>query len=258
MALLHLEGGTFTYTSEYTTRAAAWQSLSMWEDFIDILKVNYRTLDLDKDAQQHLKEICTKTYPTMVLFTVKFRQWATKTNLGHTALISYIAEHCDKDVHQAMVIQDSLEIADPTTWPEYLDLCLQLKSKFRADKAGQRRTTSTSQMPRALKDPNAMVVDLVSTLTKEQEGWLEKKLCHCPDPKYKGKFEMPKRGQATRAITTPATSSSSDDSKAREEAVRAFLASYDMKDKEAEPKPAVEAARITEVESDEDFLWQVL
>ncbi|KZT10483.1 uncharacterized protein LAESUDRAFT_755979 [Laetiporus sulphureus 93-53] len=67
---------------------------------------------------------------------------------------------------------------------------------------------------------------------------------------------MPKRGQATRAITTPAASSSSDNSKAREEAVHAFLTSYDVKDKEAEPEPAIKAARITEVESDENFLRQ--
>ena len=110
----------------------------------------------------------------------------------------------------------------------------------------------------------------MATLTKEQEGWLEKKLCvrcgkhpfvfkqRCPDPKYKGKFEMPKRGQVTRAISTTAASTSSDDGKVREEAVRAFLASYDAKGKEAELEPAVEAARITEVESDEDFLWRVL
>ena len=154
MALLHLEGGAFTYMSEYATRAAARQSLGTWQDFVDILKVNYRTLDPDKDAQQHLKEICTKTYPTMVSFAEKFRQWATKTNLGHTALIGYIAEHRDKDVRQAMVTRDSLGIADPITWPEYLDLCLQLESKFRADKAGQRGTTMTSsQAPRARKDP---------------------------------------------------------------------------------------------------------
>ncbi|KZT06850.1 uncharacterized protein LAESUDRAFT_759022 [Laetiporus sulphureus 93-53] len=142
MALLHLEGGVFTYMSEYATKA-----------------VNYRTLDPNKDAQQHLKEICTKTYPTMVSFTEKFHQWATKTNLGHTALIGYIAEHRDKNMRQAMVIWDSLGIADPTTWPEYLNLCLQLESKFRADKAGQRGTVTSSQTPRAPKDPNAMVVD---------------------------------------------------------------------------------------------------
>ncbi|KZT01808.1 uncharacterized protein LAESUDRAFT_763396 [Laetiporus sulphureus 93-53] len=133
-ALLHLEGGAFTYMSEYATKAAARQSLGT-------------TLNLDKDAQQHLKEICAKTYPTMVSFAEKFRQWATKTNLGHTALIGYIAEHRDKDVHQAMVTRDSLGIPDPTTWPEYLNLCLQLESKFRADKAGQRRMTGTSSMP---------------------------------------------------------------------------------------------------------------
>ncbi|KZT04561.1 uncharacterized protein LAESUDRAFT_760865 [Laetiporus sulphureus 93-53] len=178
-ALLHLEGGAFTYMSEYATKAAARQALGTWEDFVNILKVNYRTLDLDKDAQQHLKDICSKTYPTMVSFTEQFQQWATKTNLGHTALIGYIAEHRSKDVRQAMVTRDSLGISDPITWPEYLDLCLQLGSKFRADKAGQRGTvtTSSSSAPWALKDPNAMVVDRVSTLTKEQEGWLEKKLC---------------------------------------------------------------------------------
>ncbi|KZT08903.1 uncharacterized protein LAESUDRAFT_803484 [Laetiporus sulphureus 93-53] len=103
MALLHLEGGAFTYMSEYATKAAAWQALGTWEDFVDMLKVNYRTLDPDKDAQQHLKEICAKTYPTMVSFAEQFCQWATKTNLGHTALIGYIAEHCSKDVRQAMV-----------------------------------------------------------------------------------------------------------------------------------------------------------
>ncbi|KZT10422.1 uncharacterized protein LAESUDRAFT_755931 [Laetiporus sulphureus 93-53] len=92
-ALLHLEGGTFTYMSEYATKAAARQALGTWEDFVDILKVNYRTLDSDKDVQQHLKDICDKTYPTMVSFAEQFPQWATKTNLGHTALISYIAEH---------------------------------------------------------------------------------------------------------------------------------------------------------------------
>ncbi|KZT04307.1 uncharacterized protein LAESUDRAFT_761161, partial [Laetiporus sulphureus 93-53] len=176
-ALLHLEGDAFTYMSEYATRAAARQALGTWEDFVNILKVNYRTLDPDKDAQQHLKDICSKTYPTMVSFAEQFRQWATKTNLGHTALIGYIAEHRSKDVRQAMVTRDSLGISDPITWPEYLDLCLQLESKFRADKAGQRGTvTTSSSAPRALKDPNAMVVDRVSTLTKEQEGWLEKKL----------------------------------------------------------------------------------
>ncbi|KZT03153.1 uncharacterized protein LAESUDRAFT_762142 [Laetiporus sulphureus 93-53] len=231
-ALLHLEGGAFTYMSKYATRAAAQQALGTWEDFVNILKVNYRTLDPDKDVQQHLKDICGKTYPTMVSSAEQFRQWATKTNLGHTALI------------------------------EYLDLCLQLESKFRADKAGQRGTvtTSSSSAPRAPKDPNAMVVDRVSTLTKEQEGWLEKKLCRCPDPKYKGKFEMPKGGQATRAISSNAASDISDDSKARYEAVHAFIASYDAKgkEKEAEPEPAVEAARITEVEDDEDFLRRVL
>ncbi|KZT01564.1 uncharacterized protein LAESUDRAFT_763689 [Laetiporus sulphureus 93-53] len=253
MALLHLEGGTFTYMSEYATRAAARQALGTWEDFINILKVNYRTLDLDKDAQQHLKDICGKM---------------------HTALIGYIAEHRSKDVHQAMVTRDSLGISDPITWPEYLDLCLQLESKFRADKAGQRGmvTTTSSSAPQASKDPNAMVVNRVSTLTKEQEGWLEKKLCvrcgkhpfifkqRCPDPKYKGKFEMPKRGQATRAISSNTASDISDDSKARYEAVRAFIASYDVKgkEKEAEPEPAVEAARITEVEDDKDFLRWVL
>ncbi|KZT09189.1 uncharacterized protein LAESUDRAFT_647530 [Laetiporus sulphureus 93-53] len=175
-----------------------------------------------------------------------------------------------------MVTRDSLGIADPVTWPEYLDLCLQLELKFRADKAGQPETTTTSLAPHPKKDPDAMmamVVDRVSTLTKEQEGWLEKKLCvrcgkhpfifkqRCPDPKYKGKFEMPKRGQATRAISSMDTNSSiSDDSKARYEAVRAFIASYDVKgkEKEAEPEPAVEAARITEVEDDEDFLRRVL
>ncbi|KZT01709.1 uncharacterized protein LAESUDRAFT_763571 [Laetiporus sulphureus 93-53] len=177
-ALLHLEGGAFTYMSEYATRAAAQQALGTWEDFVNILKVNYRILDPDKDAQQHLKDICGKTYPTMVSFAEQFRQWATKTNLGHTALIGYIAEHRSKDVRQAMVTRDSLGISDPITWPEYLDLCLQLESKFRADKAGQRGTvtTSSSSASRASKDPNAMVVDRVSTLTKEQEGWLEKKL----------------------------------------------------------------------------------
>ncbi|KZT12854.1 uncharacterized protein LAESUDRAFT_753894 [Laetiporus sulphureus 93-53] len=96
-ALLHLEGGAFTYMSEYATRAAARQTLGTWEDFVNILKVNYRTLDPDKDAQQHLKDICGKTYPTMVSFAEQFRQWATKTNLGHTALIGYIAEHRSKD-----------------------------------------------------------------------------------------------------------------------------------------------------------------
>ncbi|KZT07515.1 uncharacterized protein LAESUDRAFT_758522 [Laetiporus sulphureus 93-53] len=65
MALLHLEGGAFTYMSEYATRAAARQALGTWEDFVNILKVNYRTLDPDKDAQQHLKDICGKMYPTM-------------------------------------------------------------------------------------------------------------------------------------------------------------------------------------------------
>ncbi|KZT10337.1 uncharacterized protein LAESUDRAFT_755841 [Laetiporus sulphureus 93-53] len=217
--------------SKYMTKAAAQQSLSTWNDFVDVLKVNYRTLNPDKDAQQHLKEICTKTYPTMVSFTEKFHQWATKTNLGHTALIGYITEHRDKDVHQAMVTRDSLGIADPTTWPEYLDLY-----------------------------PNAMDVDRVFTLTKEQEGWLEKKLCQCPDPKYKGKFEMPKRGQATRAISTTASSTSFDDSKAREEAAHAFITSYNVKGKEreAELEPAVKAARITEVKDDEDFLRRVL
>ncbi|KZT04197.1 uncharacterized protein LAESUDRAFT_761322 [Laetiporus sulphureus 93-53] len=93
MALLHLEGGAFTYMSEYATRAAARQALGTWEDFINILKVNYRTLDPDKDVQQHLKDICGKTYPTMVSFAEQFCQWATKINLGHTALIGYIAEH---------------------------------------------------------------------------------------------------------------------------------------------------------------------
>ncbi|KZT01718.1 uncharacterized protein LAESUDRAFT_763453 [Laetiporus sulphureus 93-53] len=249
-ALLHLEG-----------------------DFVDIFKVNYRTLDLDKDAQQHLKEICTKTYPTMVSFAEQFCQWTTKTNLGHTALIGYIAEHQSKDVRQAMVTRDSLGIADPITWPEYLNLCLQLESKFRADKAGQHGMAIISSLtPRAPKDPNAMVVDRVSQLTKEQEGWLERKLCvrcgkhpfvfkqKCPDPKYKGKLKMPRRGQATSKILTPTASSSSDDGKARKEAVRAFLASYDVKekDKEAELEPTVKAARITEVKSDEDFLRRVL
>ncbi|KZT11745.1 uncharacterized protein LAESUDRAFT_754304 [Laetiporus sulphureus 93-53] len=225
-ALLHLEGGAFTYMSEYATKAAARQSLSTSDDFVDVLKVNYRTLDPDKDAQQHLKGLCAKTYPTMVSFTETFHQWAIKTNLGHTALIGYIAEHRDKNVRQAMVTRDSLGIADPTTWPEYLDLCLQLESKFRADKAGQRGTTMASLAPRALKDPNAMVMDRVSTLTKEQEGWLEKKF--------------------------------SDDGKVREEAVHAFIASYDMKgkEKEAEPEPAVEAARITGEEDDEDLFQQ--
>ncbi|KZT00808.1 uncharacterized protein LAESUDRAFT_764259 [Laetiporus sulphureus 93-53] len=90
-------GGAFTYMSEYATRAAARQALGTWEDFVNILKVNYRTLDPDKDAQQHLKDICGKTYPTMVSFAEQFRQWATKTNLGHTALIGYIAEHRSKD-----------------------------------------------------------------------------------------------------------------------------------------------------------------
>ncbi|KZT11117.1 uncharacterized protein LAESUDRAFT_754811 [Laetiporus sulphureus 93-53] len=272
-ALLHLEGGALTYMSEYATRAAARQALGTWEDFVDILKVNYRTLNPDKDAQQHLKDICGKTYPTMVSFAEQFRQWATKTNLEHTALIGYIAEHRSKDVHQAMVTRDSLGISDPITWPEYLDLCLQLESKFRADKAGQHGTVATSSSaPRTPKDPNAMVVDRVSTLTKEQEGWLEKKLCvrcgkhpfvfkqRCPDPKYKGKFEMPKWGQATRAISSNTASDISDNSKARYEAVRAFIASYDTKgkEKEAELEPAVEAARITEVEDDEDFLRRVL
>ncbi|KZT01015.1 uncharacterized protein LAESUDRAFT_798573, partial [Laetiporus sulphureus 93-53] len=41
-ALLHLEGGAFTYMSEYATRAAARQALGTWEDFVNILKVNYR------------------------------------------------------------------------------------------------------------------------------------------------------------------------------------------------------------------------
>ncbi|KZT04566.1 uncharacterized protein LAESUDRAFT_760874 [Laetiporus sulphureus 93-53] len=241
------EGGAFTYMSEYTIRAAARQALGTWEDFVNILKVNYRTLDLDKDVQQHLKEICSKTYPTM------------GTLHSSVTLLNIEAR--------------TLGIADPITWPEYLNLCLQLESKFRADKAGQCGTvTTTSSAPQALKDPNAMVVDRVSTLTKEQEGWLEKKLCarcgkhlfifkqRCPDPKYKGKFEMPKRGQATRAISTATSSISSDDSKARKKAVRAFIASYDAKgkDKEAELEPAVEAARITEVEDDEDFLRRVL
>lgn len=274
-ALLHLEGGAFTYMSEYATKAAARQALGTWEDFVDMLKVNYRTLDPDKDVQQHLKEICAKTYPTMVSFAEQFHQWATKTNLGHTALIGYIAEHRSKDVWQAMVTRDSLGIPDPTTWAEYLDLCLQLESKFRADKAGQRggtATTPSSQAPRARKDPNTMDVDHVNQLTKKQEGWLEKRLCvRCgkhpfilrekyPNPKYRGRLELPKWRQATRAITMPAAPSSFDDSKAREEAVRAFLASYDAKgdNKEAEPEPAVEAARITEVESDEDFLRWVL
>ncbi|KZT12451.1 uncharacterized protein LAESUDRAFT_753531 [Laetiporus sulphureus 93-53] len=180
MALLHLEGGTFTYMSEYATRAAAQQALGTWEDFVNILKVNYRTLDPDKDVQQHLKDICSKTYPTMVSFAEQFRQWVTKTNLGHTALIGYIAEHRSKD--------------------------------------------------------------------------------RCPDPKYKGKFEMPKWGQAARAISSNAASDISDDSKARYEAVCAFIASYDVKgkEKEAESEPAVEAARITEVEDNEDFLRRVL
>ncbi|KZT00540.1 uncharacterized protein LAESUDRAFT_665896 [Laetiporus sulphureus 93-53] len=165
-----------------------------------------------------------------------------------------------------MVIRDSLRISDPTTWPEYLDLCLQLESKFRADKAGvMKHSLLERSEPR---DPNAMVVDRVSTLTKEQEGWLERKLCvrcekhsfvfkqHCSDPKYKDKFEMPKRGQVTRVISTPAALSSSNDDKVREEAVCAFIASYDAKGKEKEVKlePAVKAARITEVEDDEDFL----
>ncbi|KZT04067.1 uncharacterized protein LAESUDRAFT_761420 [Laetiporus sulphureus 93-53] len=115
-----------------------------------------------------------------------------------------------------------------------------------------------------------MDVDHVSQLTKEQESWLEKKLCvhcgkhpfvfkqKCPNPKYKGKLEMIRWGQATRVILAPPASSGSDNGKAREEAVHAFLTSYDVKekDKEVEPEPAVEAARITEVESDEDFLWQ--
>ncbi|KZT03509.1 uncharacterized protein LAESUDRAFT_761861 [Laetiporus sulphureus 93-53] len=246
-ALLHLEGGAFTYMSEYMTKAAAWQALGTWENFVDILKVNYRTLDPDKNAQQHLKKICAKTYLTMVSFAEKFHQWATKTNLGHTALIGYIAEHRDKDICQAM-------------------------SKFRANKAGQHGTTtaSSSQAPRARKDPNAMDVDHVSQLTKEQEGWLERKLCvhcgkhpfifkqHCLDPKYKGKLKMLRWGQVTRAVITPVASTSFDNSKVREEAVQAFLASYDAKDKEAEPEPAIEAARITKVESDEDFLRRVL
>ncbi|KZT02997.1 uncharacterized protein LAESUDRAFT_762414 [Laetiporus sulphureus 93-53] len=260
-ALLHLEGGTFTYMSEYATKAVARQALSTWKDFVNILKVNYRTLDPNKNVQQHLKEICAKTYPTMVSFAEQFCQWATKTNLGHTALIGYIAEHRSKEVRQAMVTRNSPGISDPITWLEYLDLCLQLEFKFRANKAGQRgMVTTSSSVPRALKDPNAMVVDRVSTLTKEQEGWLEKKLCRCPDPKYKGKFEMPKWGQATRAISTMASSTHSDDSKVRKEAVRAFITSYDVKgkEKEAELEPAVEAARITEVEDDEDFLQQVL
>ncbi|KZT05813.1 uncharacterized protein LAESUDRAFT_760037 [Laetiporus sulphureus 93-53] len=249
MVLLHLEGGAFTYMSEYTIKAVARQSLSTWEDFVDILK----------------------TYPTMVSFTEKFHQWATKTNLGHTALIDYIAEHCDKDVHQAMVTRDSLGITDLTTWLEYLNLCLQLKSKFRADKAGQHGiTTSSSQALKPQKDPNVMDMNHASQLTREQKGWLKKKLCvccekhlfifkqHCPDLKYKGKFEMPKRGQATRAVMTPVASTSSDNSKAREEAVHAFLTSYDTKGSEAEPEPTVEAARITEVENDENFLQWVL
>ena len=90
-ALLHLEGGAFTYMSEYATKAAARQSLSTWEDFVDILKVNYRTLDPDKDAQQHLKEICAKTYPTMVSFHRKVPPMGHQDQLG---------AHCTHRLHR--------------------------------------------------------------------------------------------------------------------------------------------------------------
>ncbi|KZT07961.1 uncharacterized protein LAESUDRAFT_758089 [Laetiporus sulphureus 93-53] len=239
--LLHLEGGAFTYMSEYATNAAAWQVLGTWEDFVNILKVNYRMLDPDKDVQQHLKEICAKTYPTMVFFTKQFWQWATKMNLGHTTLIGYITEHRSKENTSTSVYN-----SNPSSGPTRQDSAEQQQHNHHKHQEPERILTQWMWTT----SPNSP--------RNRKAGWKESSVQKCPDPKYKGKLEMPRQGQATRAISTPVASSSSDDGKVREEAVCAFLASYDAKEKDAEPEPAVKAARITEVESDEDFLRRVL
>ncbi|KZT01273.1 uncharacterized protein LAESUDRAFT_763870 [Laetiporus sulphureus 93-53] len=136
------------------------------------------TLDLEKDAQQKLKNIYSKVSLNMISFTEKFRQWAPKTNLSHTALIGYIVKHQPEKICNAMITHGSLRIADPVTWPEYLDLCLMLEAKFRADKAGTYNTAQpSSSTPHTRKDPDAMEVDELKELSKEQEQWLEKKLC---------------------------------------------------------------------------------
>ncbi|KZT02041.1 uncharacterized protein LAESUDRAFT_763152 [Laetiporus sulphureus 93-53] len=222
-ALLHLE--------------AARQALGTWEDFVNILKVNYRTLDPDKDTQQHLKDICDKTYPTMVSFAEQFCQWATKTNLGHTALIGYIAEHRSKDNISTYAFNKS-----PSSELTRQDNAERLQHHHHQHH-GPRKTPT-----------QWLWIEYPPSPRNKKDGWRRSY------PKYKGKFEMPKRGQATRAISSNMASDISDDSKVRYEAVRAFIATYDVKgkEKEAEPEPAVEAARITEVEDDEDFLQRVL
>jgi hypothetical protein len=132
-----------------------------------------------------------------------------------------------------------MEVTQPGTlpvhWAQYLDYALNIEARMR-DLTGTTRTQTTTTATPSAKTSNAMDVDAIrkadqekKPLNAKQRKWYEDSLCikcgkhkpkyatPCPEPKYKGKYDLPKRQDKgkkaeVRAVNSQNTNSSDSQS----------------------------------------------
>jgi hypothetical protein len=226
-AIMQLEGGAAEYAHDYLERAAGGLPLGTWIDFVRFMQIGYRDMAPARRAQELLEAHCAKRHDSMTKFAEEFRSLAQKSGYSDVELIRRIDEQRSHRLRNIMI---SAELGHPgslpTTWPAYLDHVLGIEARIRDMSS---TTCTRTQGGSSSKPADSMDVDAVrkeeqerKPLNAEQRKWYDKSMCvycgkhkpkfgtPCKNPKYKGRFEIPKRRKAEKTKTRVVDSQDTD------------------------------------------------
>jgi hypothetical protein len=233
-ALMHLEEGALKYCNMFLQAASLGQPLGTWDTFVKFLETGYRDMAPAKCAQEQLEQHCSKKHESISKFAEDFRSLALKSKYLDVELIRRIDEQHNTQLCDVMI---GMEVTQPGTlpvhWAQYLDYALNIEAHMR-DLTGTTRTRNTTTATPLAKASDAMDVDAIckanqekKPLNAEQRKWYDDSLCikcgkHkpkyatlCPEPKYKGKYDLPKqqdKGKKAEVCTVNSQNTNSSDS----------------------------------------------
>jgi hypothetical protein len=271
--LMQLKGGATKYCNQFMELAAQGKPLGTWENFVTFLQVGYRNMAPAWRAQEQIEAHCAKRHNSMTKFAEDFQSLAQKSGYSDVELIRCIDNQRSNRIRNIMISTKMLTPGQfPTNWQAYLDYVLGIKACVRDLLSTMRNQTQGSS---SSKPADAMDVDAVCKAEKEkkpmnaeQRKWFDNGMCircglhkpkfnkPCPDPKYKGLFNIPSHKKEAKKTETCAVDSQDADSPDSQStagpsssnkiaALEAQLAALQLQ---------VTTARIEEVASSPDFV----
>ena len=295
-ALSRLEGPAQQYMQSYFSRIREGTDLGTYENFVNELKQIYGLRDEKEGAKKELEALLKKQGidKDFIGFSEKFRTLGRLSGHTNEYLIDRLKSIAPNNILLVLASRDDDDL--PDEWPRFLELMVEIYKRLNPNKMTGTifgiSNTGSSSTPAASTSRlhDAMDVDTLQKLSKEQEDWLSKKLCMrcgkhsyrrgvaCKSPKYKGKYKLSgstaslSKGKGKARINEIDEKSQADensDDEPQEEsdsmetliaAMSKFLNTKTKEKKVGRPKKGkakateIEStARIEEVMSDEDF-----